>query len=60
MAALVDWFRLNWGLLTFVTLLAAAFFMLRSSPTPGIDSLESLDQSLTSGQPVVVDFYSNL
>ena len=59
MAGLVEWIRLNWGLLAFVLGLTLAFLLLRSTPTPGIDSAAALERSLQSGQPVVLDFYSN-
>ena len=59
MSATLDWFRLNWMLVTFGLLLVAIFVFLRTSPTAGIDSLEALDASFSAGQPVVLDFYSN-
>jgi hypothetical protein len=46
-------------LVTVILVIVAAFVFLRSSPTEGIDSVEALDASLTTGQPVVLDFYSN-
>ena len=59
MFAALDWLRLNWMLVTVILVLVGAFVFLRSRPTAGIDSVESLDASLTAGQPVIVDFYSN-
>ncbi|MDX1520194.1 MAG: hypothetical protein R3264_01030 [Anaerolineae bacterium] len=59
MAALLEWFRLNWGLLTFIAIIVVAFFFLRNTPTPGIDTLANLEQVTHSGEPVVLDFYSN-
>jgi len=59
MASLVEWARSNWVLLTFVLGLALAFGLLRTRPTAGIDSAETLDSVLVTGQPVVVEFYSN-
>jgi hypothetical protein len=59
MSAVFDWLRLNWMLVTVILVIVAAFVFLRSSPTAGIDSVETLDASLTTGQPVVLDFYSN-
>lgn len=59
MAGLVEWTRSNWVLLTFVLGLVLAFGLLRTRPTAGIDSVETLDSVLVTGQPVVVEFYSN-
>ena len=36
------------------------FLLLRTSPTDGIESLDTLDATLNTGQPVVLEFYSNL
>ena len=59
MSALMEWVRLNGPLLGFVAIIVLVYLFLGSSPTPGITSSETLNQSLTSGQPVVLDFYSN-
>lgn len=59
MSPLLDWARLNWMLLAFITVVALAFVLLRTSPTAGINSIQSLDATVSSGQPVVVEFYSN-
>lgn len=59
MPAVLDWLRLNWFLVTIILVLLAAFVFLRTSPTAGVDSVETLDASLTAGQPVVLEFYSN-
>ena len=59
MSGLVDWIRLNWLLLAFIFGLALVFTLLRTRPTAGIDSPEALDSALVTGQPVVVEFYSN-
>lgn len=56
---LAQWFRENWSFMLLIAAVAL-YFVLRSSPTAGIDSLASLDVSLQTGQPVVVEFYSNL
>ena len=59
MSGLVRWLRAN---LTYLILALAVllFFLLRTSPTDGMDSVESLDFALAAGQPVVIEFYSNL
>ncbi len=59
MPVVMEWLRLNGPLLIFFGVIALAAIFLRSSPTPGIDSSQALTQSLSSGQPVVLDFYSN-
>jgi hypothetical protein len=60
LSSLVEWIRLNWFLLTFILGLALIFVVLRTRPTEGIDSVQTLDGVLTAGQPVVLEFYSNL
>jgi hypothetical protein len=60
MSGLLDWARLNWPLLAFIFGLGLIFILLRTRPTAGIDSPEALDSALVTGQPVVVEFYSNL
>ncbi len=59
MPALLEWLRFNWLLVTVILVLAVTFVLLRTSPTPGLDSVEALDATLTAGQPVVLEFYSN-
>ena len=59
MAGIVDWARSNWVLLTFILGLVLAFTFLRTRPTAGIDSPQALDSALMTGQPGVVEFYSN-
>ena len=59
MPGLVEWLRLNWVLLAFIVGLALIFGLLRTRPTAGIDSVQALDSVLATGQPVVVEFYSN-
>jgi preprotein translocase subunit SecG len=59
MSAVVEWVRLNWILVAFFLVLTLAFVFLRTSPTEGIDSLATLEGSLSGGQPVVLEFYSN-
>jgi len=36
------------------------YLLLRTSPTGGIESLDTLDATVNTGQPVVLEFYSNL
>lgn len=45
-------------LLGFLALLGVAHLLLDTDPTP-VESLAALQTRLTSGQPVVVEFYSN-
>jgi hypothetical protein len=59
MAGVVDWVRSNWTLLAFILGLVLVFTLLRTRPTTGIDSPQALDSALMTGQPVVVEFYSN-
>ena len=59
MAGLIEWVRLNWVLLAFILGLAVVFLLLRTHPTAGIDDAQALDEVLVTGQPVVVEFYSN-
>jgi hypothetical protein len=59
MSGLIEWVRLNWVLLAFILGLALAFILLRTRPTAGIDSVQALDGVVSTGQPVVLEFYSN-
>ena len=59
MLTLLAWVRLNWMPVALILTLVLAFVFLRTRPTAGIDSLQSLDATLGAGQPVVLDFYSN-
>jgi hypothetical protein len=59
MTSLLEWLRLNWLLLTIVVGLVLAFGLLRTQPTPGLNSAQDLDGVLAEGQPVVLEFYSN-
>jgi hypothetical protein len=59
MVALLNWLRLNWILPALGVGLILVYIFLGNSPTEGIDSLPTLDQALSSGKPVVLEFYSN-
>lgn len=59
MATWIEWARSNWLLIALVFGLTLVFFVLRTQPTTGINSLSSLDAALSSGQPAVLEFYSN-
>ena len=59
MSGLIEWVRVNWMLLAFILGLAAAFLLLRTRPTQGINDVQALDNVLVTGRPVVVEFYSN-
>ena len=52
------WVKANWLLLIFLVLFASAFIFLRSKPS-NVESLNELDGLLSTGQPTVVEFYSN-
>jgi hypothetical protein len=58
MIQVTAWARANWLLLVFLVLIAAAFIFLRSKPS-NVASLNELDGLLSTGQPTVVEFYSN-
>ena len=51
--------RENWIFIVLIGGVLLWVFVLRAKPTPGIDSLQSLQASVGAGQPVVLDFYSN-
>ena len=59
MVAVLEWVRLNWLLVTIIVVIAGAFIFLRSNPTEGVESLDDLNGLVTTGRPVVLDFYSN-
>ena len=59
MVAVLEWVRLNWLLVTIILVIAGAFVFLRTSPTEGVESLDDLKGLVTTGRPVVLDFYSN-
>jgi hypothetical protein len=54
----INWIRDNWLLLLVLTVLAGAFFLLRSQPSD-VGSPDELNRMLTGGRPTVVTFYSN-
>jgi hypothetical protein len=54
----ISWIRDNWLLLLVLTVLAGAFFLLRSQPSD-VGSPDDLNRMLTGGRPTVVTFYSN-
>lgn len=57
-ANLLNWARLNWTFLLVLSIIAAAFIFLRSTPSK-LDSLTQLNSLLVKGQPTVIEFYSN-
>lgn len=50
--------RENLSLIVFVFILVAAYFLLRSRPSP-LSSPEEFGALITNGKPVVVEFFSN-
>jgi hypothetical protein len=58
MIQVTAWAKANWLLLVFLALIAGAFIFLRSKPS-NVASLNELDGLLSTGQPTVVEFYSN-
>ncbi len=50
--------RNNWLLVAFFAGLAAAFLLLRSTPSH-VESVEELNRLLAEGRPTVLTFYSN-
>ena len=52
------WVKANWLLLIFLAMIASAFIFLRSKPS-NVESLNEMDGLLSTGQPTVVEFYSN-
>ena len=58
MIQVAAWVKANWLLLVFLALMVSAFILLRSKPTD-IASLDELSGVLGSGQPTVLEFYSN-
>jgi hypothetical protein len=58
MSRLAEFMRANWLRPLLLGVMAAAFGFLRSSPTELADET-AFDEAITSGQPTVVEFYSN-
>jgi len=58
MIQVAAWVKANWLLLSVLALVLAAFIFLRSKPSQ-VASLDELNGLLSSGQPTVVEFYSN-
>jgi hypothetical protein len=54
----LSWIRINWTFLLFVGLIAGAFIFLRSTPSP-VNTLTQLNGLLATGQPIIIEFYSN-
>jgi hypothetical protein len=57
-ASLLGFLRDNWLLLLIIGALIVAFLVLRT-PASDVESVGELDALLRSGQPAVVEFYSN-
>ena len=55
---LSNFIRENWLLIALFSLLAVGFLTLRTPATP-IESEQELQEMLSSGQPVLLEFYSN-
>jgi hypothetical protein len=55
---LLNFVRENWLLIAFIGLLAVGFLTLRTAATP-VESEQALQTMLDSGQPVLLEFYSN-
>jgi hypothetical protein len=53
------WLRQNWLTWAIISGLVLAFIWLRNSPTEGVNSLQALDDRVSSGRPTVLEFYSN-
>ncbi len=57
-ANLLTWIRVNWTFLLFVGIMVGAFIFLRSTPSQ-VNTLTQLNGLLATGQPTVIEFYSN-
>ncbi|MCG3211759.1 MAG: hypothetical protein FOGNACKC_05405 [Anaerolineae bacterium] len=58
LSGLIAWLKLNWILLTVLSIIAGAFIFLRNSPSD-IASADELSRLLFDGKPTVIEFYSN-
>ncbi len=58
MTNLIAWMKLNWMLLLFFAIIAAAFIFLRTKAS-NIDDAGELSGLLYDGKPTIVEFYSN-
>jgi hypothetical protein len=58
MIEMAAWIKANWLLLSLLALIIGAFVLLHNKPSD-VDSLDELSRALTTGQPAVVEFYSN-
>jgi hypothetical protein len=58
MTEMAAWIKANWLLLSLLALIIGAFVLLHNKPSD-VDSLDELSRALTTGQPAVVEFYSN-
>lgn len=58
MTEMAAWIKANWLLLSLLALIVGAFVLLHNKPSD-VDSLDELSKALTTGQPAVVEFYSN-
>ncbi len=58
LSGLIAWLKLNWILLTVLSIIAGAFIFLRNSPS-NIASADELSRLLFDGKPTVIEFYSN-
>lgn len=57
-SSLLMWIKSNWILLLFVIGLISVFMFLRTKPS-NIDNAAELSAILKSGQPTILEFYSN-
>lgn len=57
-AGLAAWFKANWLMVILLAGILGAFIFLRTQPSP-IGSVAEFNASLATGQPTIVEFYSN-
>lgn len=58
LSGVVAWIKLNWILLTILSVVVGAFLFLHNDPSDISDANE-LSRILYDGQPTVIEFYSN-